>query len=108
MSISEALGDGKIYLLKPDELMSKNQHDHWGANCGYPKAQAAQLPRLLAFSGPRIDEEHQKQNVERCQYVEKFKRRVPDRVCEGPEEVHVPGEEDYGVEGLRQEGDAFG
>ena len=61
---------------------------------------------FLALPRPRIHSQHQEQNVHAAQDVEYLEDGVPGRV--ELEDVEVAGHEDAAVEGLRDEGDAFG
>jgi len=103
----EDYGEGPHDLHPPPiPRLLKNHHHQRRSHSTTHQTRSPQLPRLLALPRPRIHSQHQEQNVHAAQDVEYLEDGVPGRV--ELEDVEVAGHEDAAVEGLRDEGDAFG
>lgn len=95
------------YLFKtPIDLGLQHKHHKRRHDPTAHQTQRTQLPCLFPLPRPRIDAQHQEQNVQRAEYVEDLEDGVP--CCVAHEDVEVAGDEYEAVEALRDEGDAFG
>ena len=94
------MGGGTHLSESPEPGFVKDQHDKGRDGQARDQHQCAQFPGHLALARARVDEADDADGVEGREQEEDLEKVVP---CVGfLEEVRVAGDEDEGVEELRQ------